>query len=110
MPPGTALLSVHGPVGSDPAWTHSLHADANTPELSPLCTFLLDPQPAWFNNSAPLNVRFPLAWQDASSNKSDTTLFLVPLDPEINYKITVLSRNNASVCVVSGIRTYPFKL
>lgn len=108
VPSGTALLSVHGPAGSNPAWSQRPRGAAV--ELEPLCTFLLDPQPSWFNNSAVLDDRLPLAWQDASRNETNTTLFLIPLDPTVDHSLKILSRDNVSVCVVSGIKTYPFKL
>lgn len=108
VPPGTALLRVHGPSGTNSAWAQ--HIRQPTIRLIPRCTFLLDPQPAWYDSTAVLDDRLPLAWQTGPRNMTDAILFLVPLDPSVVYSLTVLARNNESVCVISGFKTYPFKL
>lgn len=101
LPEDTALVSVQGPIGSDPEWYKGAYERA-----TPLCTYLLDPQPSWINSSTPVKDRYPLAWQEASKNEPNQTLFLVPLDPSVKYQMKVLPRYNYSVCVVSGFNVY----
>lgn len=115
VPSGTSLVRVLGPIGVNPAWAKDIDerngvlvsesgTDSNS-RLKLQCTFLLEPQPPWIDANATL----PISYQDRIRNSTNETLFLIPLDPTVDYKLKVLPPNNRTVCVMSGVQTYPFK-
>lgn len=102
-PANTSLIRVLGPVREDPRMRTWEQVEIE--QFGRKCIALLDPQPPWFNTSF-----LPEANQDSARNRTNSTLFLLPLDPTVQYKLTVLPFNNVSVCLVSGFTTYPFHL
>lgn len=106
-PRNTSLIRVLGPVGDNPGrptgHEAQLVAQGFRGDFVQRCTAILEPAPAWFNAS-----ELPNAEQGGPRNITNSTLFLFPLDPTVQYTLKVLPRNNVSTCIVSGITTYPF--
>lgn len=112
-PANTSLIRILGPSGADAKWTTSDHLapEHEDLKLNLFCTLLLDPMPDWiFRRITPTHTHFPLASFEGPVFVPNLTHFLIPLDPTVNYKVTVLPQNNKSVCVTSGIKTYSFYL
>lgn len=114
-PANTSLVRVLGPVGPN---IQQLKTTPFDPEL-PVCVALLDPAPPWLQSTLSMELEhfvmelaynWPMAWQAFPRNFTNTTLFLLPLDPTVQYKVKILPRRNTTLCVVSGFQTYPFHL
>lgn len=114
-PPNTSLVRVLGPACPN---IQQLNTTPYAPD-QPVCVALLDPAPPWLQATLSLGLEervavfdynWPMAWQTSPRNATNTTLFLLPLDPAVQYKVKVLPRNNHTLCAVSGFQTYPFHL
>lgn len=92
LPANTTLVEVLGPAGTHPEWM-------GTSE----CYAFLNPRPSWWKES-----NFPLSTSQRQVNATDQTMFLLPIDPEIQYEVRVGALGNTTTCPVGAIRTYPF--
>lgn len=92
VPSNTTLVEVLGPAGTNPGWRGAAE-----------CYAFLNPRPSWW-----LEGNFPIsvAWQPL--NATNQTMFLLPIDPEIQYEVRVGTLGNETTCPVSAIRSYPF--
>lgn len=92
VPSNTTLIEVLGPVGDYSDWSGLSR-----------CYAVLNPRPRWWQKP-----NFPLSVSQKFVNASDQTMFLLPIDPAIEYEVRVGSYGNETSCPVSAIRTYPF--
>lgn len=94
VPPNTTLLRVLGPVRDADEWDQKAN-----------CYAALDPEPSWWKPS-----NFPLSTSYKPNSGSNRTLFLLPIDPTVEFTLRLGPPNPASKCVVDGIQSYPFYL
>lgn len=64
-----------------------------------MCYASLSPQPSWWFNGT-----FP----DCYRGNKTASMFLLPVDPTIEYTLTVGDVLYGGYCRISGIRNYPF--
>lgn len=92
VPQNTTLVEVLGPVGDHPDW-----------EGFSTCYATFDPKPSWWNGLIPSTMSYKYI------NVNNQTLFLLPIDPTIDFTLRIGAAGN-DTCPISGIRTYPFHL
>lgn len=64
------------------------------------CYARLEPEPWWWNNV------IPLAYPTKPAHRAGQTLFFLPTDPAVKYKLVVGSMGVQ--CIVSGVTTYAY--
>lgn len=90
-PQNTTLIEVLGPTGSNPNWV----GDAE-------CYAFLNPRPVWWRTS-----EFPLSTSRKAVAANNQTMFLLPVDPAIQYEVRVGGLGRENTCPVSAFRSYP---
>lgn len=92
VPPNTTMVEVLGPSGSNAAWL----GDSQ-------CYAFLNPRPSWWRTP-----NFPVSTSRKAINSTEQSMFILPIDPEIQYEVRVGGLGRETSCPVSAIRTYPF--
>lgn len=84
VPLNTSIINVTGPVSDELAG----------------CYARLEPEPWWWNDV------MPLAYPTKPAFRADQTLFFLPTDPAVKYKLIIGSMGIQ--CIVSGVTTYAY--
>lgn len=115
-PANTSLVRVRGPVYSSAKWTDEVKADMERAGIT---------EASWnigcYATVYPKVTNSDRAWaedaghsfaQASTSDATNLTMFLIPLDPANKYQITVRSGSGIGPqwgwCVVTGFQAYPF--
>lgn len=93
VPKNTTLVEVLGPVG----------IDGEVGDDPQECYARFQPNPFWWSEK-----RVPVGTSLKHQNRMEQTLFLLPLDPAVQYTLFVGPTNMTMSCRVSHIRSYPF--
>lgn len=96
-PSNTSLVRVLGPQDN--------FADFSTSSTG--CRADFDPRPFVYKDGA-IRVNSPVASPNFTTSIPNTTLFLLPLDPAEEYRLTIAPFTSGYTCVVNGFSSYSF--
>lgn len=91
LPDNTTLVEVLGPSGQGQGW-----------EGDSQCYAVFDPRPSWWQSP-----NFPTSISRKPTNSTEQTMFLLPVDPAVKFKLRVGGLGQNTSCQVSAVRTYP---
>lgn len=99
VPEHTTLVEVLGPVGRENDMDDGIDGDPGLFE----CYAYLDLQPFWWSPK-----RLPTSLSLKPQNDIQRTLFLLPVDPDVRYKLHIGPTTDGMRCPVSHIRSYSY--